>query len=54
MTKNPRLFPIGIKVITKERLEKLRHSGQSWDGIITEMLDKLDAIEVKDNEQNRT
>lgn len=44
MVKNPNVFQIGIKIITKERLDKLRHSGQSWDGIITELLDNFDKL----------
>lgn len=52
MEKSPKPFPIGIKITTKERLEKLRHSGQSWDGIISELLDKLEIYEAKFNERN--
>jgi hypothetical protein len=44
MVKNPNIFQIGIKISTKERLDKLRHSGQSWDGVITELLDNLEPI----------
>ncbi len=49
MVKNPNIFQIGIKISTKNRLEKLRHSGQSWDGVIDEMLNKLDEIDNKFN-----
>ena len=42
MVKNPNVFQIGIKIPTKERLEKLMHPGQSWDGVITELLDRLE------------
>lgn len=46
MVKNPNVFQIGIKILTKERLEKLMHPGQSWDGVITELLDKNEYFNV--------
>jgi len=30
---------IKVKTITVERLDKLRHKGQSYDGIISELID---------------
>jgi hypothetical protein len=46
MVKNPNIFQIGIKIATKNRLEKLRHSGQSWDGVIDEMLNERDKFQA--------
>lgn len=37
------LKDIRIRKETKERLDKLRHIGQSYDGVITELLDSLQA-----------
>ena len=42
MVKNPNVFQIGIKIPTKERLEKLMHPGQTWDGVINEALNNLE------------
>jgi predicted CopG family antitoxin len=35
--------PISVKLQPKtiERLKKLKHPGQSWDGLINELMDKL-------------
>jgi len=35
--------PISVKLQPKtiERLKKLKHPGQSWDGVINELLNKL-------------
>ena len=30
---------IKLRLVTVERLGKLRHKGQSWDGIIAELID---------------
>lgn len=30
---------IKLRAVTVERLDKLRHKGQSYDGIITELID---------------
>ena len=36
--------PISVKLQPKtiERLRKLKHPGQSWDGLINELLDKVE------------
>jgi hypothetical protein len=55
MVKNPNIFQIGIKISTKERLEKLRHSGQSWDGVIDELLDRVELpplVEPNNDKEN--
>lgn len=38
---------IKIRPTTVERLDKLRHKGQSYDGVIAELLDYYEAREVK-------
>jgi len=30
---------IKLRPVTAERLDKLKHKGQSWDGIVTELID---------------
>lgn len=42
MAKDPSLQSVSIKKTTLTRLEKLRHPGQSWDGIITELLNIIE------------
>ena len=46
MVKNPKVFQIGIKIPTKERLENLMHPGQTWDGVIVEMLNERDKFQA--------
>jgi hypothetical protein len=31
--------PIKLKAVTIDKLDKLKHKGQSYDGIITELID---------------
>ena len=31
--------PVKLRVVTIEKLDKLKHKGQSYDGIITELID---------------
>jgi len=31
--------PVKLKAVTIEKLDKLKHKGQSYDGIITEIID---------------
>ena len=38
---------IKLRALTVERLDKLRHKGQSYDGIISEI---IDSIEKKEEE----
>ena len=33
---------IKVKAVTVERLDKLRHKGQSYDGIIAELIDHFE------------
>jgi len=37
--------PIKLKAVTVERLDKLRHKGQSYDGIISELIDHFEKQE---------
>lgn len=42
MGKKPLVKPgttIRIKSATKKELERIRHKGQSWDGVITELIE---------------
>ena len=34
---------------TSDRLDKLRHKGQSYDGLITELLDIYESNEIEDH-----
>ncbi len=36
---------IKLRSVTAERLDKLKHKGQSWDGIITELIDHFEEKE---------
>jgi len=36
---------IKVKAVTLERLDKLRHKGQSYDGFITELVDYFEKRE---------
>jgi len=36
---------IKLKAVTAERLDKLKHKGQSWDGIVTELMDHYEKKE---------
>ena len=36
---------IKVKTVTAERLDKLKHKGQSWDGIVTELIDYFEKKE---------
>ena len=40
---------IKVKAVTAERLDKLRHKGQSYDGFITELIDYFE----KKREENK-
>jgi len=40
---------IRVGAATLDRLDKLRHKGQSYDGIITELLDLYESDAKKDN-----
>ena len=31
--------PIKLRAVTVERLDKVKHKGQSYDGIVTELMD---------------
>lgn len=33
---------IKVRSVTAERLDKVRHKGQSYDGIISELIDKFE------------
>jgi len=44
MTRDPNTLSITIKKTTAKRLAGYKHQGQSWDGILNEM---LDAVEQK-------
>jgi len=37
--------PVKLRAVTVERLDKLRHKGQSYDGIIVELIDKSEKQE---------
>ena len=37
--------PIKVKAVTAERLDKLRHKGQSYDGFISELIDYFEKKE---------
>jgi hypothetical protein len=37
--------PIKLKAVTITRLDKLKHKGQSYDGIITELIDHYEKKE---------
>ena len=43
MPKDPNQFPLSIKRTTAARLEKLKHPGQSWDGVIEELLNTINS-----------
>jgi len=36
---------IKLKAVTVERLDKLKHKGQSWDGRVTELIDYFEEKE---------
>ena len=36
---------IKLRPLTAERLDKLKHKGQSWDGIVTELMDYFEKKE---------
>jgi len=36
---------IKVKAVTAERLDKLRHKGQSYDGVIAELIDHFEKRE---------
>ncbi len=36
---------IKLRPVTAERLDKLKHKGQSWDGIIAELIDHFEKKE---------
>lgn len=36
---------IKIRAVTAERIDKLRHKGQSYDGVITELIDYFEKKE---------
>ena len=36
---------IKLRSVTAEHLDKLKHKGQSWDGIITELIDHFEKKE---------
>jgi len=36
---------IKLRAVTSERLDKLKHKGQSWDGIVTELMDHFEKKE---------
>lgn len=36
---------IKLRPVTAERLDKLKHKGQSWDGIVTELMDHFEKKE---------
>ena len=38
---------IKLKPVTAERLDKLKHKGQSWDGIIAELIDHFEKKRVE-------
>ena len=38
---------IKVKAVTVERLDKLRHKGQSYDGFIAELIDLFEKKEEK-------
>jgi len=38
---------IKLRAATVERLDKLRHKGQSYDGIITELIDHFEKKEER-------
>lgn len=40
--KGDKAVTIRVKVKTRERLDKQKHKGQTYDGIINEILDKLE------------
>ena len=40
---------IKLRVNTLERLEKVRHKGQSYDGVINELLDFQENYEISNN-----
>lgn len=40
---------IRLKDITVEKLDKLRHKGQSYDGIVIELIDYYEKKEGKSN-----
>jgi len=37
--------PIKVRAVTVERLDKLRHKGQSYDGVIAELIDYFERKE---------
>ena len=39
MTKEKTRRNVTLRVVTIERLDKMRHQGQSYNGIITELID---------------
>ena len=47
MTDSKKLL-IVISLDTKSRLANLKHPGQTWDGIITEILDKVEPKKLED------
>lgn len=42
MVKDPNSLSITIKKTTSKRLEGYKHQGQSWDGILNELLDAVE------------
>jgi len=53
MPKDPNQFPLSIKRTTAARLEKLKHPGQTWDGVIEELLNTISSnTEGKPTEQD--
>lgn len=40
---------IRVRATTLDRLNKLRHKGQSYDGLITELLDLHESDAIKDH-----
>ena len=40
---------IRVGAETSDRLDKIRHKGQSYDGVITELLDLYESETIKDH-----
>ena len=44
MSNNPKYKGITIRIETINRLDVIRHQGQSYDGLINEMLDQISKV----------
>lgn len=48
--KTKRVPPIVVQKSTKDRLDSIKHTGQSYDGIINELIDEYEHYLSKSNE----